>query len=54
LDPRQGTYMLGGISLLSAFTALYTISKFGRKTVFLVGHALIAILHFLIAYSIAN
>lgn len=45
---RQGTYLLSIASLLSAFSAIWTVGVFGRKKLLLWGHASIFVTHLLI------
>ena len=49
LTPRQGTYMVGLCNLLAAMGGIYTVRSFGRRTILLVGHATMTVLHILIA-----
>ena len=37
-NARQGTYMVATANLLASFTSIFTVRKFGRRTMLLVGH----------------
>ena len=50
--PRQGTYVVAGINLIGATTAVWTINKFGRRILLLWGHILFAFFHAMIGVSI--
>jgi len=52
LPPRVGTYMMAVIALISAMTAIFSVRTFGRRTLHIVGHSLMALLHFGIAFTI--
>ena len=41
--------MVGACNLIAAMCGIYTVRTFGRRTVLLVGHSTIAVLHFMIA-----
>lgn len=45
ISPRSGTYMVGGFNVLGALCSIYCVKAFGRKTLLIWGHILIAILH---------
>ena len=49
MSPRTGTYLVGACNLAAAMGGIYTVRTFGRRTVLLVGHSVIAVLHFAIA-----
>ena len=37
-NARQGTYLVATANLLASFTSIFTVRKFGRRTLLLVGH----------------
>ena len=37
-NARQGTYLVAIVNLLSSFTSIFTVRKFGRRTLLLAGH----------------
>ena len=50
LTPRQGTYLIGVVNMLASLMCTQTVRYFGRVTLAVWGHALIAVTHFLIGY----
>ena len=50
LTPRQGTYLVGIIGLISTWIGILSVKTFGRKTLCLLGHLAIAVVHGLVAY----
>ena len=51
ITPRTGTYLIGVCNLLAAMCGIYTVRTFNRRTVLLVGHSTITVLHFLIGIA---
>ena len=50
ISPRQGTYIVGIVGLVSAWFGILTIKLFGRRALCVGGHLGMAVLHGLIAY----
>ena len=50
--PRQGTYVIGLVNLLSSLVSVFTIKTFGRRFLLLWGHLFITICHFCIGLFI--
>ena len=49
ITPQQGTYLIGLSSVIGAISAIPIVKNVGRRTLLLYGHAIMALLHFLIA-----
>ena len=56
LDPRQSTYALGFSQFLGSVLSLWAVTKYGRRTLLLVGHlgcaVLLAILALTVVYDL--
>jgi len=52
--PRLGTQIVGIIDLLACFLSIWTVKKFGRVTLVIWGHLLIAGAHFGVGFSAMN
>ena len=50
ITPEQGTYIVGATSAISAMAGIPIVRRFGRRTLLLYGHAIMALLHFVIAF----
>ena len=50
LTPRQGTYLTGVVSVVSAWVAVFTLKMFGRRILCVTGHLSMAVAHALIGY----
>ena len=50
MTPEQGTYIVGLTSAVSAMIGIPVVRRFGRRTLLVYGHSLMAILHFTIAF----
>ena len=46
--PRQGTYCVSAVNFLSSAASIWTINNFGRRSLLLVGHSAMSIIHILI------
>ena len=51
ITPRQGTYILGMVDLFGGTLAMYTVTLFSRKCLFLFGNFSIAICHMVIGMA---
>ena len=50
ITPEQGTYCVGATSAISAMLGILVVRNFGRRTLLVWGHALMALIHFVIAF----
>ena len=50
ITPEQGTYIVGLTSAIAAMLGIPVVRNIGRRTLLLYGHALMAFLHFVIAF----
>lgn len=54
LSARQGTYLVGLCNLVASMVGIWVVRSFGRRTILLVGHSAITVLHVLIAIATMN
>lgn len=45
ITPRQGTYLVGIVNMLASLVSVVLVKYFGRKTLVVWGHLLIAVIH---------
>ena len=50
ITPEQGTYIVGLTSAIAAMVGIPVVRNIGRRTLLIYGHALMAFLHFVIAF----
>ena len=50
MTPEQGTYIVGLTSAIAAMIGIPVVRNFGRRTLLLYGHAIMAFLHFVLAF----
>ena len=50
ITPEQGTYIVGATCAISAMVGISVVKNFGRRSLLLYGHAVMALLHFVIAF----
>lgn len=45
ISPREGTYLVGIVNMLASLVSVVLVKYFGRKTLVVWGHLLIAVIH---------